>query len=59
MEGAVCRPLGLGPTDPILCAVKATILGHILAPFGVDWVGFGGFKTVFLWFWGVLKLVKN
>ena len=28
------------PTDPILCTVKATILGHILAPFGVKLVGF-------------------
>ena len=25
---------------PIFCAVKATILGHILAPFGVKLVGF-------------------
>ena len=31
-------PLDGGPTYPIFCAVKATILGHILAPF---WVHLG------------------
>ena len=31
-------PLDGGPTYPILCAVEATILGHILAPF---WVHLG------------------
>ena len=33
-------PPGGGPTYPIFCAVKATILGHILAAFGVKLVGF-------------------
>ncbi len=33
-------PIRQVPTYPILCAVKATILGHILAPFGG---GLGGF----------------
>ena len=36
---------------------------HLGSHFGTiwGWIGWvlGGFKTVFLWFWGVLKFVKN
>ena len=34
---------------PIFCAVKATILGHILAPFWVNLVGFYGCLRRFFW----------
>ena len=40
-------PLDGGPTYPIFCAVKATILGHMLAPFGG---GLGGFEGGLRWF---------
>ena len=33
-------PIRQVPTYPIFCAVKATIFGHILAPFWVKLVGF-------------------
>ena len=40
------------PTYPIFCVVKATILGHILAPFGGGLGGFyGGLRRFFLSSW--------